>query len=576
MIDYSSKYLVKRIIKEFVKPYFSKLGLAAFFMIIVAATTALHAWMMKPILDKIFTEKSELLLLIVPFALLLVSVLRGLAVYMQNILTKNVENDILLDVQRKLFAKILQSDLAFLTHNSSGKIISHFTNDINMMRSSISLVLTNIIREFLSLIFLLGLIFYYLPKLALITFCIFPLAIYPVYHLGKKMRKISANTQKELSIFTNQIDEAVQGIRVVKAYNAEEFEKKRLFKLTDKLQHLYRKSVKTDSLTSPLMEALGGIALAIIIWYGGHMVIEGSISTGSFFLFITAVLSAYRPMKSLTKLNNQLQMGLAAAKRIFEIFDVKHQVKQLSKVKKIKIEKANIKFQNISFAYPNQKENALENISFELKKNHNYALVGKSGSGKSTIMNLLLRFYDVSAGDIIIDGNNIKDFSFSDLRSQISYVSQDIFLFDDTVRANICYGIKRKISDAELLNAAHDAEAYEFIKDLKDGFDTVIGSRGNLLSGGQKQRIVLARAFLKNSPILLLDEATSALDPISEKKVQNALKKLKKNRTCLIIAHRLNTIIDADLIMVMHRGKIVATGKHAELIKNNDYYKSSF
>lgn len=576
MIDYSSKYLVKRIIKEFVKPYFSKLGLAAFFMIIVAATTALHAWMMKPILDKIFTEKSELLLLIVPIALLLVSVLRGLAVYMQNILTKNVENDILLDVQRKLFSKILQSDLAFLSYNSSGKIISHFTNDINMMRSSISLVLTNIIREFLSLIFLLALIFYYLPKLAIITFCIFPLAIYPVYYLGKKMRKISANTQKELSIFTNQIDEAVQGIRVVKAYNAEEFEKKRLFKLTDKLQNLYRKSVKTDSLTSPLMEALGGIALAIIVWYGGHMVIEGSISTGSFFLFITAVLSAYRPMKSLTKLNNQLQMGLAAAKRIFEIFDVKHQVKQLSNVKKIKIENANIQFQNISFIYPNQKENALENISFELKKNHNYALVGKSGSGKSTIMNLLLRFYDVSAGDIIIDGNNIKDFSFSDLRSQISYVSQDIFLFDDTVRANICYGIKRKISDAELLKAAQDAEAYEFIKDLKYGFDTVIGSRGNLLSGGQKQRIVLARAFLKNSPILLLDEATSALDPISEKKVQNALKKLKKNRTCLIIAHRLNTIIDADLIMVMHRGRIIATGKHAELIKNNDYYKSSF
>jgi subfamily B ATP-binding cassette protein MsbA len=576
MIDYSSKYLIKRIIKEFVRPYFNKLSLAIFFMVLVASTTALHAWMMKPILDKIFTEKSESLLLIVPIALLLISIIRGFAVYMQDILTKNVENDILLDVQRRLFAKILQSDLAFLTHNSSGKIISHFTNDINMMRSSISLVLTNIIREFLSLVFLLALIFYYLPKLAIITFCIFPLAIYPVYYLGKKMRKISANTQKELSLFTNQIDETVQGIRVVKAYNAEEFEKKRLFKLIDKLQNLYRKSVRTDSLTSPLMESLGGIALAAIIWYGGHMVIEGSISTGSFFLFITAVLSAYRPMKSLTKLNNQLQMGLAAAKRIFEIFDVKHQVKQIKNSKKIKITEANIKFTNISFAYPGKNNDALTDISFELKKNHSYALVGKSGSGKSTIMNLLLRFYDVSSGNIKIDNHDIKNFSFSDLRSQISYVSQDIFLFDDTVRANICYGLKRKISESELIKAAHDAEAYEFIKDLKDGFDTFIGSRGNLLSGGQKQRIVLARAFLKNSPILLLDEATSALDPISEKKVQNALSKLKKNRTCLIIAHRLSTIMDANLIMVLHKGKIVATGTHAELIKNNEYYKSSF
>ena len=480
------------------------------------------------------------------------------------------------DIQRKLFAKLLLSDISFTTNYSTGKIISHFTNDVNIMRSSMSSILTTIIREFLSLVFLIALIFYYIPKLAIITFFIFPIAVLPIYHLGKKMRKISINTQNELGIFTSQLDETIEGIKVVKAHNAEEIENNRIFNITENLKKLYKKSVKTDSLVSPIMETLGGIALAVIIAYGGYEVINNKISTGTFFLFITAVLSSYKPMKSLTKLNNQLQQGLAASVRIFNILDTKPRIIPESNDQAIKITKGNIKFNKVYFNYPNSDETALKNISLSLQKGKIYALVGKSGSGKTTIMNLLLRFYDATKGNISIDNHNIKDFSFKNLRSQIAYVSQDIFLFNDTIRENICYGINRKITNDEIIAAAKNAEAHKFITKLEQGYDTIIGPKGSLLSGGQKQRIVIARAFLRNSPILLLDEATSALDPISEQQIRNATLKLKKNRTCLIIAHRQETIINADKIMVMRHGEIIAEGTHNTLMKNSEFYKNLF
>ncbi len=569
----NSKILIKRITREFIRPYFGKLGIAIICMIFVASSNALQAWSMKPIFDGIFTDRDEALLLLIPAGLLALALIRGATTYLQNVLTRDVENNILIDVQRQLFTKFLNSDMSLMSNYSSGKIISHFTNDVNTMRSSISSVLTNLIKEALSLIFLLGLIFYYVPKLALITFVIFPLAIYPVYYLGKRMRKLSHKTQQQLGSFTTQIDETIQGIRVVKASNTEEIERNRMFNLTENLKNLYKKSVRTDSLTSPLMEALGGVALALIVFYGGHQVINGELTKGTFVLFITAVLSAYRPMKSLTKLNNQLQTGLAAAERIFTLLDTKPKILPKGRAKDALINKGNIIFKKAKFRYPNAEHDALADISFNLKHGKTYALIGKSGSGKSTIMNLLLRFYDVTAGEITIDKHNIKDFSFKNLRSKIAYVSQDIFLFDDTIRANICYGIAEPISHEALINAAKQAEAHGFIEELEQGYDTKIGPRGNLLSGGQKQRIVLARAFLKDAPILLLDEATSALDPISEKKVQQALEKLKKNRTCLIIAHRLSTIIDADQIMILKNGRIIASGTHQELIKSNSYYQ---
>ena len=576
MSELSSKQLIKRLLKDFISKYYGKLLIAIFCMIIVAITTTLHAWMMKPILDKIFTEKNQTLLFIVPILLLIVSIIRGVTTYAQHVLTRNVENNILIDVQRKIFDKLLANDVGHTTAHSAGKVVSYFTNDVNIMRSSISSVLTNIIRDALSLVFLLALIFYYIPKLALMTFCIFPLAIYPVYYLGKKMRKISHNTQKELGIFTTQINETIDGIKVIKAHNAEEKERKRVFNLTENLKKLYKKSVQTDSLTSPLMETLGGISLAFIVGYGGYEVINENISTGTFFLFITAVLSAYKPMKSITKLNNQLQQGLAATQRIFSVLDTKPKVVSQKYFKDIKITKGNIIFDKVNFRYGANLDPALSDVSFNLEHGKIYAIVGKSGSGKSTIMNLILRFYDATKGKILIDKHNIKDFSFKNLRSQISYVSQDIFLFDDTVKANISYGMTKEITDEDIILAAQKSGAEEFIKKLEHGYDTRIGPRGNSLSGGQKQRLVIARAFLRETPILLLDEATSALDPVSEEKIKQAMFHLKQDRTCLVIAHRQETIINADRILVMKKGKIVATGTHKELLQNNDFYKHLF
>lgn len=572
----SSKELVKRLLNDFISKYYKELALSIMFMIIVAATTALHAWMMKPILDKIFTERNASLLIPIAVGLFSISVIKGFSTYFQQLLTRNVENNILIDIQRKLFAKLLVSDVSFTTNYSTGKIISHFTNDVNVMRSSMSSVLTTIVREFLSLVFLMSLIFYYIPKLAIITFFIFPIAVLPIYFLGKKMRKISTTTQKELGIFTSQLDETIEGIKVVKAHNAENIETKRVFNITENLKKLYRKSVRNDSLISPIMETLGGVALAVIIAYGGHEVINGKISTGTFFLFITAVLSSYKPMKSITKLNNQMQQGLAAAMRIFNILDTDPKIIAESDDKNIIISKGNIKFDKVEFYYPNSEGKALKEVSFSLEKGKIYALVGKSGSGKTTIMNLILRFYDATKGKITIDNHSIKDFSFENLRSQIAYVSQEIFLFDDSVKANICYGLSGDITDDEIIEAAKKAEAHTFISELEQGYDTVIGPKGCLLSGGQKQRIVIARSFLRNAPILLLDEATSALDPISEQQIRTATHKLREHRTCLVIAHNQETILNADKIMVMRHGEIIASGTHEELLKNSAFYKDLF
>jgi len=572
----SSKDLVKRLLNDFISKYYKELALSIVFMVIVAATTALHAWMMKPILDKIFTERNSSLLIPIAVGLFSISVIKGLSTYFQQLLTRNVENNILIDIQRKLFSTLLLSDISFTTNYSTGKIISHFTNDVNVMRSSMSSVLTTIIREFLSLVFLMSLIFYYIPKLAIITFFIFPIAVLPIYFLGKKMRKISTITQTELGIFTSQLDETIEGIKVVKAHNAENIETSRVFDITENLKKLYRKSVRNDSLISPIMETLGGVALAIIIAYGGHEVINGNISTGTFFLFITAVLSSYKPMKSITKLNNQMQQGLAAAMRIFNILDTKPQITQESDDKNIIISKGNIIFNKVGFHYPNSEGAALKEVSFSLEKGKIYALVGKSGSGKTTIMNLMLRFYDATKGEITIDNHSIKDFSFKNLRSQIAYVSQEIFLFDDSVKANICYGLSEKVTDKEIIEAAKKAEAHTFISALDQGYDSIIGPKGCLLSGGQKQRIVIARSFLRNAPILLLDEATSALDPISEQQIRTATHKLRKHRTCLVIAHNQETILNADKIMVMRHGEIIASGTHEELLKDSAFYKDLF
>ncbi|MBT4989146.1 MAG: ATP-binding cassette domain-containing protein [Rickettsiales bacterium] len=562
--------LVKRILREFISPYYKTVLLSIFFMIIIAMLTAVNAYIMKPILDDIFTDHNLQMLKILPIFIIVIALIKGFSTYMADTLKRIVEVSILIDVQKRMFKKVLFSDLSALKSVSTGSIISHFINDINILKNSISGVLTNLVKESLTLIFLLALIFYYIPKLAIITFFVFPLAIYPVYILGRKMRKISTNTQMELGQFTKQLDETFQGINVVKAYNAEATEMGHINKLMPRLFRLYKKEIRTDSLSSPITELIGGIALALVITFGGIEVINGNISEGTFMLFIASVISAYKPLKSLTKFNNMLQMGLAAAERIFNTLDQKSNIIEKPD-SKLLINRGDIKFNNISFSYK-ESEKAVKNFSINIPEGQTIALVGPSGSGKSTIMNLLLRFYDVDSGSIMIDDQNITEYSFKNLRSKIAYVSQDVFLFDDTIKSNIAYGSDGNVSDEQIIAAAKYAEADEFIVKLEDGYDSYIGQGGSRLSGGQKQRIVIARALLKDAKIILLDEATSALDPVSESKIKNAMNELLKNKTSIIIAHRLDTIKNADLIYMISNGSIIASGTHEKLLNDSAEY----
>ncbi len=566
----SSFSLVKRLFTDYIAPYVHKLLLAVLCMVLVAAATAGNAWMLQPALDKIFLQKDASMLLYIPLGVMAIALVKGTAAYFQAILMKYVGQRVVTDMQLKLYAHLLHADLAVLHRHSSGRLISRFTNDITIMRGAVSTILTGIARELLTVIFLLGLMIYQSGILSVIAFTVFPIAVYPIIRLGKRMRKIANKTQEELGNYTSQLDETFQGIRVVKAYRREVFEISRANRIMEGILALYLKAARTESVTSPIMETLSGVAIAAVIWYGGAQVIEGETTPGSFFSFVAALIMAYKPIKSLADLNTSLQEGLAAARRLFAILDVTAVIQDSSHARPLVLTGGDIALKQVSFAYMPGK-NALHDLSLTVPAGKTVALVGASGSGKSTIMNLILRFYDPADGSISIDGVDIRDVTLSSLRDAISLVSQDIVLFDDTVLANILYG-RLDASREEVIEAARQAAAHEFIMELPEGYDTRIGQRGFSLSGGQRQRLSIARAILKNSPILLLDEATSALDPISEQLIQNALDSLRVGRTTIIIAHRLSTVQNADIIYVMREGRVVEAGTHDELLLKKGEY----
>ncbi len=560
----STKYLVLRLLRESIRPYSGRIIFAVICMFIVAGTTALHAWLMQPVIDDVFLSKDASMLAIVSLGVLAVSVAKGLATYGQNFLMQCLGQRIIADLQLKLYGHLLHLDISLINNESSGQIISRFTNDINALRASITVVLTGVAKDSITLIFLVTLMFYQSPTLAIIAFTAFPVAIYPILRLGKRMRKIATNTQEELGGFTTRLDETFKGIRVIKAYGQENFETGRAAKSIDNIYKLFVKAARNQSAPSAIMETIGGVAIAAVVWYGGSQVIEGGTTAGQFVSFITAVLMAYKPAKSLSKLNTILQEGLAAARRLFVLLDTKPQI--VDKKDAVILEKAgDINFKNVAFQYKQDKK-VIKGISLNVPKGKKIALVGSSGGGKSTIMNLILRFYDVNDGAIEINGTDIRDMTMASLRANIAFVSQDIVLFDDSIAANISYGCPG-VSHEDVVQAAKDAAADKFIEELPDGYNTMIGQNGFTLSGGQRQRISIARAMIKNAPVLLLDEATSALDPISEKRIQKALQKLMKGRTSIVIAHRLSTVINSDVIYVIKNGKIVESGTHGELLK---------
>ena len=442
------------------------------------------------------------------------------------------------------------------------------------MRTSLSNVLTGIAKELLTVVFLVIVMFNLNWQLAILIFVVFPLAIYPIIRMGKRMRKISLSTQEKLGHYTTQLDETFKAIREVKSYHAEEYEIEKSSNILNNIFNLYVKAIKTESLSSPIIEIISSLAIAGVIWYGGNEVISGHTSPGSFIAFIGAFVAAYRPLKSLAELNNNLQEGLAAANRLFDVLDVNPEIKNISKAKKLVVSNAEINFNKISFKYQNT---ALFNeLSFSIKPGKIIAFVGSSGSGKTTIANLLMRFYDIEGGEILIDEQNIKNITLNSLRKEITMVGQEVLLFDNTVAANISYG-KLSATKQEIIAAAKAAAADEFISQLPEGYDTIIGQNGFKLSGGQKQRLAISRAILKNSSIFIFDEATSALDSISEQLIQKTITNLKsKGKSVLIIAHRLSSIINSDLIYVLDKGKIIASGSHNDLLENSAYYQELY
>lgn len=566
----SGFYLLSRIFSEHVSPKRFAIFLTVLCMIVVSLTTALNAYLMQPVLDDIFLKQDHKMLYLVPLAVIVNALIKCAATFYQTTSLKVIGQTILTEIQLRLYAHLIYADMKFLTEYPSGNLISRFTNDINAMRRTVTDVITSLIVDLFTIIGLIGVMLYQSVQLTVIALVVFPLAIYPLRRLGRRMRKVAKNMQEELAGFTVRLDETFQNTKIIKSYCREEYEISRAGRIIDRFLDMYRKAAIIESASSPIMETIGSIAVAIIIMYGGAQVINGGTTPGAFFSFIASLLMMYKPLKSFSNLNTSLQEGLAASRRLYIMLDEAPTIVDDKKQPATHFKTFNIKFSNVYFSYKGAKK-ILDGISLNIPQGKTVALVGSSGSGKTTIFNLLQRLYEPDYGDITIDNKDIQNIRVKSLRESIALVSQEVTLFDDTIRENIRYG-RLNATEEEIIDAAMAAAAHDFIVDMPDGYDTQIGQHGVKLSGGQRQRLAIARAMLKNAPILLLDEATSALDTISEKQVQMALEYLKKGRTTIVIAHRLSTIESADIIYVISDGMVTEHGNHKELlVKNGEY-----
>lgn len=574
LVEAAQSPLLVRLWREYIYPYRKRIFYSVFCMLLAAGATAANAWIMQPVLDEIFLKQDRTMLAYLPLGVFLIALFKAWAGYQQMVIMKTLGQRITSDLQMTLFNHLLYADIALFSRESSGKLLSRFSNDIQVIRRNLTNVMVGLVRESITLVALVGVMFYQSWQLSLIAFSVFPLAVLPVLKMGRRMRKVSHHTQEELGALTSTLDDTFQGIRVVKSYRGEKFESMRASMRLESLLRLYTKSARIDSAPPPLMEALGGLAIAGVVWYGGVQVLEGSTTPGAFFSFIAALIMAYRPAKMLSNINTGLQEGLAAIERFFNVIDTKPMIADRADAKPLILGSGKVELADVSFRYHSD-EPILTHVSLVANPGERVALVGESGGGKSTIMNLILRFYDVESGKILIDDQDIRHVTLDSLRRHISVVSQENVLFDDTIRANIAYAIENPDEQA-VIEAAKAAAAHEFISALPQGYDTLVGQHGMRLSGGQRQRIAIARAMLKNAPILLLDEATSALDPVSEKLVQEALDRLMENRTTLVIAHRLSTVIDADRLYVIRRGEVAESGTHQELLAKGGVYSMLF
>ena len=575
MNSYKLKKILLRLFNSYVKKHFYKLIIALLLSLVVAGSTGAIAWLLDPAVKKIFIDQDTTMMLLIPIAIALSFTIKGASLYTARIILIKISNNVVKAMQTQLASCILKSDINTIESKHSGKYLAHFFYDVGLVSQLVGSGVLNIMKDSLTLIVLVGLMFYQNWNLALFALIMMPLAVIVAKSLGKRIKKAVSESAEIEGGLTSYLSEVIKGTRMIKIYQQENFEFDRSTKKIDERTNIQIKIGSILIRATPIMEILTGIMIGGFVYYSGLMIANGQMQINNFFSFLTAMMLAYQPIRSLATINMLFNQGAVGADRVFNVLDAEPSIREISSASNLNIKKGTIKFEEVNFSYANTKKEAIKNINISIEGSTTVALVGHSGAGKSTIVNLLPRFYDPQKGAVYIDEQNISSVTLSSLRKNISMVSQDIVLFDDTVRANVAYA-NMSASEKQIKEACDLAAAGEFIENLPQKFETIIGENGVRLSGGEKQRISIARAFLKNSPIILLDEATSSLDAESEEKVQNAIMNLTKNRTTLVIAHRLSTIIRADKIILVNRGEIADFGTHNELLKSSMIYKNLY
>jgi len=559
---------------SYLKPYKTKFFLASACMILVSASSGAAAIIIQPILDEIFMKRDTDMLTILPAGVVLIYLVRGFGRYYASSLMQVIGQQAVRDIRDRLFGHLQALSLRFYSSKQTGQLMSRITNDVQVIQDSVSIVVYDFLRESLTMIVLLGVVFYRDFELALVATLVIPLSGVFIGKLGRRLRVVSKESQERMAELNSMLLENFTGIRVVQAFGMQEYEINKFKKGNQAYFETVKRMIKINELSSPLLEFIGAIGIAAIIWYGGGQVIEGNTTIGAFFSFLTALFMLYAPISKLSRVYNKVQQALAAAQRIFDLIDTPSLINDKTGAVALKPLERGIDIIGVTFEYDPGKP-VLHDIDLHVDKGEALAFVGASGAGKTTLINLIPRFFEVASGAILFDGHDIRDVTVKSLRGQIGIVTQEIFLFHDTIRNNIAYG-HTEADIEEVERAAKAAYAHEFIMQMPDGYDTLIGERGIKLSGGQRQRVSIARAIMKDPPVLILDEATSALDTESELMVQKAMSNLISGRTTFVIAHRLSTILNADKIVVLDKGKVIETGAHEELMSQNGYYRRLF
>ena len=553
----------------------ARMYLAIFFSVVVGVIATSPVPIIQKTFDSIFTEKDYFMLKVIPLALVVLYVLKAILMYAQNLIMFGISWELVVQFREKLFLHIHHLPFGFFEDNETGKLISRINNDVAIMQSTVTRLLKEFLQNSVTLVGLMAWVFYLKWDWALMALIVFPVMIFPVSNIGRKLKKFSHKGQEILGNINATILESFSGIKIVRAFGLEPRELSKFKNYNDDYLKVMKKNVKYVEMTSPFLEVLGVASSAFILWYGGSQVLNGEISQGAFLAFIVALFMMYTPIRILFKIFASVQTSLAGAERVFEILDLPEE-KVLEGKNELRDFKGKIEFKDVCFRYPSRKKMVLDKINLTVNKSEIIAIVGMSGAGKTTLVDLLFRFFDVTSGQILIDGQDIKNFKLSSLRSHLGLVTQETFLFNDTILNNIAFGKLEESTNKEIMGAAKAAHVDYFVATIDDGYETIIGERGVKLSGGQKQRIAIARAILRNAPILILDEATSALDSESEKLVQDALHNLMEHRTSFVIAHRLSTIKHANRILVMEDGKIVESGTHESLMASSGLYQKYY